>query len=97
MKHVLMAALIALFAVSFTMAQDQVAKKQKSTQTTTQKKAGCCAEAKETAAAKECAGEKDCADMKDCSAAKDAKMSKQGTEGEKEVVKTAEKKVEDTK
>ncbi len=62
MKQVMIAALVALFALSFTMAQDQTTKKEKTTTvattTTTTKKTGCCADKKE------------CANMKDCSAMK---------------------------
>ncbi len=89
MKRVLTAVLIALFALSFTMAQDQMAKQEKKTTTTTEKKStGCCAEKKE------------CADMKDCPAMKDAKgasMSEQGKDSKKEEVKTTEAKPAETK
>ncbi|RPH36352.1 hypothetical protein EHM92_04660 [bacterium] len=73
MKQILVAALVALFALSFTIAQDKTAPKEKNTTTTAttaKKKAGCCAEAKG------CADMKDCPDMKGTSG---ASMSKADT------------------
>jgi len=89
MKRVLTAVLIALFALSFTMAQDQMAKQEKNTTTSTEKKStGCCAQKKE------------CADMKDCPAMKETKgasMSEQGKDSKKEEVKTTETKPAEAK
>jgi hypothetical protein len=89
MKRIMTVALVVLFAVSLTIAQDQSAQKEKSAATTeVKKKAGCCAESKE------------CPDMKDCSemkGTKGAKMSKQGTKSAKAGVKTAETKAAEVK
>jgi hypothetical protein len=101
MKQVLIAALVALFALSFSMAQDQTARTEKSTTTTTtsttEKKAGCCAQAQATC----CADAKGCAHMKDCpmmkGSATGAKTSKQGTTSATEVTKTGETKPAEAK
>jgi hypothetical protein len=90
MKQFLMAALVALFAVSFTMAQDQTAQKEKKADSCAESKASCCSEGKG----------KDCADMKDCpmmkKGAKGAKMSK-AAKTEKKETKTADAKVKENK
>jgi hypothetical protein len=88
MKQFLMVALVALFATSFTMAQDQTAQKEKK---------ACCAEGK-SSCCKEAKG-KECADMKDCDmkkGAKGAKMSK-AAKTEKKETKTADAKVKENK
>lgn len=104
MKHLLTAALIALFALSFTIAQEQTAKKEKSTTTTVKSTAkpadcasgskGCCSTAKESANMKDCSTMKDCPMMKGSS---DAKSSTTGALDKKEEVKTADTKPAETK
>jgi|WetSurSiteA1Bulk_404760.scaffolds.fasta_scaffold144052_1 hypothetical protein len=98
MKHVLIAALVALFALSFTMAQDQPAKKEKSTETSstsTAKTTGDCSSSKSC-----CAGSNKSANMKDCPMMKgttEAKTSSQTSTVNKAETKTTETKAVETK
>jgi hypothetical protein len=96
MRHLLTAALIAVFALSFTMAQDQPAKQEKSTTTSaksTAKPAGCCKASKGC-----CADSKEAANMKDCQMMKGTdEASNSGSTEKKTEPKTAETKPAETK
>ena len=98
MKQVFIAALVALFALSFTMAQDQPAKKEKSTTTSvssTAKTTGCCSNSQGC-----CSASKSSANMKDCPMMKgttESKASSQATTGDKADAKTTETKPAETK
>jgi hypothetical protein len=98
MKQVFVAALVALFALSFTMAQDQPTKKEKSTTTSasvTAKTNGCCSNSQGC-----CKASKSSANMKDCPMMKgttESKASSQGATGNKADDKAAETKPAETK
>jgi hypothetical protein len=90
MKQILMVALVALFAVSLTVAQDQTAQNGKKASCSTEAKSSCCTEAK----GKECADMKDCPMMK---GAKATKMSKASKMSAKKETKTADAKAKESK
>ena len=98
MKQVFIAALVALFALSFTMAQDQPVKKEKSTTTSassTAKTTGSCSSGHAC-----CSASKSSANMKDCPMMKgttESKASNQGTMDNKADAKTTETKPAETK